>query len=139
MLSVRALLPGIDAGVIGSLELKCYDEPWEISKFAAFGYESVVGLADGRVICYYCLKGSKLLRFGVSPSWRRMGVGTRLISEIKRTVKLTTIIPETDDGAALFLRSVNFKCVNTIPKAFRLFGQPVPGLFFLWKPEYESV
>ena len=130
-----------DNTTLRDIEIKCYRNPWVPQEFAQFGRMSMIGVADGAVVGYFCVKGVKLLRFAVTPAWRRMGLGRRLMVEAKKIAgtKLSIVIPESDTGSQLFLRECNFKCVNAMPKAYTDMGVVEDGLYFLWKAAYDGV
>jgi ribosomal protein S18 acetylase RimI-like enzyme len=124
-----------DDTALRAIEIKCYSDPWASLEFTKFGRYTEVGIADGKIVSYYCTKGSKLLRFAVTPSWQRMGCGSQMIEEVKTECgqKCTIIVPESNEGAHLFLQACGFKCVNTIPKAFTDCGVVEDGYYFLFK------
>jgi len=136
MLSPRPML-NFDAPYVTDIEIKSYPKPWLFKQFMA-DHRSVVGITDGKVVCYYCIQGYQLLRFAVHPSWRKCGVGTTLMEHVKRMHKVTIIVPESDEGAQLFLRSTGFQCVNVLEKTFNDLGNWEAGYFFLWKKTWES-
>jgi ribosomal protein S18 acetylase RimI-like enzyme len=116
------------------IEIKSYPEPWSVSEFTKNNRSSMVSLVDGQVVGYYCYLGDKILRFAVLPSWRRMGCGSGMMGVLKMAAKrLTTIVPESNSTAQLFLKDMDFRCVNTIKKAFFNLGYAEDGLYFIWR------
>lgn len=125
MLITRPFQP-CDRAAIRDAEIKCYENPWIEAEFSRFGRRTVVGVADGHLVAYFCTDSTKVLRMGVLPNWRRMTVGTQMmeIAKIESLGRLTIVVPEDDEGSQFFLRSVGFKCVNIIKDT---------GYFFLWR------
>jgi ribosomal protein S18 acetylase RimI-like enzyme len=127
-----------DGDSLRHIEIQCYPNPWMPNEWTQFGRLTMVGITDGKVVGYYCLKGSKLLRFAVSPSWSRMGVGTTLMASVKENCgsKVTIVVPERGEVVQLFLRGQGFKCVNTIKNAFNDLGVVEDGFYFLYKKSW---
>lgn len=135
---VRPYQP-IDCNILDHLEAQCYRDPWTAEKFHVFGQKTMMGIVDAKVVCYYCLNAGKLLRFGVAPEWRLMGVGRELMCNTKIiwSTKLSTVVPESSD-AVFFLRACNFRCVNVIKGAFMDLGEREDGLYFVWRKGWDD-
>lgn len=124
---------GCDATYLRDIEIKSYTAPWAAPEFKKFGRFVRVGVADGKVVGYSVLQGSKILRFAITPNWRRMGLGTEMMKARMRDTKLTIVIPESNESGAFFLRENGFKVVNILKGAFNELGVTEDGFYFLWK------
>ena len=120
-----------DDPYLTDIEIKSYSDPW--TEFFKQGSYLSIAVADGRVAAYCAVRSGRILRFAVHPSWRRMRIGSELMNTLKDG-RLTILIPESNYSAQKFLQAMDFRCVNTVPKAFTELGQKEDGLYFLWKP-----
>jgi ribosomal-protein-alanine N-acetyltransferase len=84
----------------------------------------MVAEVDDRVVGFmiYELHKTKLhvLNFAVSPSWRRIGIGTQMVTKLigklssHRRTKITLAVRETNLSAQLFFRSQGFKASKVL-------------------------
>lgn len=80
----------------------------------------------------------KVWAFGVLPEWRRKGVASQLVATLKtlmgeeRCEQIVAEVPETSLDAQLFLKSQDFRCVETLPNHkeneswYRFIYRPTP-------------
>jgi len=93
----------------------------------------MVAEVDDRVVGFmiYELHKSKLhvLNFAVAPEWRRIGVGTQMVTKLigklssHRRTKITLAIRETNLAAQLFFRSQLFKATKVLRSYYEDSGE----------------
>lgn len=149
MILIRNLMQNIDLGPLMDTDKKCYDVPYKESDVLKFARGVTVAILNddsenaGKLVGYYVyeLEGTaiRLKRFGVLPNWRRVGIGSRLmerfLDEAQGYKKATTVVPETNEIAQLFLRHFGWKAVNTVKGCFTNCGYAEDGFFFIRKLE----
>lgn len=131
-MSFRNLM-AFDEPYVTDIDIKSYSKPWTFGQLTE--ESTTVVLVEGKVVGFYVLRyGTRLLRFAVHPSWRKCGVGTLMMDELKKgTSKVTVVVPESADGVHLFLKANGFACVNVMGAVFRELDTWEAGYFFLWK------
>lgn len=93
----------------------------------------MVAEVDDRVVGFmiYELHKSKLhvLNFAVAPEWRRIGVGTQMVTKLigklssHRRTKITLAIRETNLAAQLFFRNQSFKATKVLRSYYEDSGE----------------
>jgi ribosomal-protein-alanine N-acetyltransferase len=93
----------------------------------------MVAEVDDRVVGFmiYELHKSKLhvLNFAVAPEWRRIGVGTQMVTKLigklssHRRTKITLAVRETNLAAQMFFRSQAFKATKVLRSYYEDSGE----------------
>lgn len=135
MVVLRPMRQCIDLGPLMATDCKCYDVGFQEVDFLKASLVTVAVIED-KLVGYFVLSGTggtKLLRFGVLPSWRRVGIGSIMMASLDVSAKYTTLIPESNLVGSIFLRKHGWKAVNTVVGAFSDCGYRENGLYFVRK------
>lgn len=109
-------------------EQDCFDYSWTEDDFLrCLRQRNCIGMVaelDDRVVGFmiYELHKTKLhvLNFAVAPEWRRLGIGTQMVTKLigklssHRRTKITLAVRETNLTAQLFFRSQVFKASKVL-------------------------
>lgn len=130
---------GGDMDLIKIIDIQGFEEPWTDNDIRNRGHNIVVAEIDDRIQLFACVEAvassARLMRFAVSTQYRRKGYGSRLmnflLAEYGNMKKMTTVIPESNLPAQLFLRKHGWRYVNTLRDHFTNCGRLENGYYFL--------
>lgn len=111
---IRFLQPD-DLVSVHDVDIKCYDAVWNSVRFTQL--ETYVYLVDSRVVGFITWKLNSLLqvlKLGVTPGFRRQGIGTALLTAVLCRGMITKV-PVLDEQVAgqLFLDANEFRHSST--------------------------
>lgn len=120
-----------DFEFIQNIDLKSYDLIWEAGKWDKHLHETHVAVVEDRTVGFWVADTKsriiRILRLAVTPSFRRKKIGTFLLHDLIQyysdSSTITSVIGESQEPAAYFLRHHSFDLINQIN------NYPTPGGF----------
>ncbi len=117
-----------DLSEVLAIESESFEFPWSEHEFRqCLRQRNCVGMVaehNDRILGYMVYELSKsrihLLNLAVSPSWRRHGVGSQLITRLinklspERRSRITLEVRETNLAAQLFFRANGFRAISVL-------------------------
>lgn len=119
---------------IMNIDLKSFDLPWEPKKFEAYRESTRVLIIKDRVVGFWVAtleipvkeqEYINLLRLAVTPSFRRIGIGTVMVEDLLvnyNRLMCATVLTEIQVESQFFLKSQDFKYIKTLRKV------DIPGI-----------
>lgn len=106
-----------DGPYLHDIDIKSYDyNVWKTRQFLTT--DTYVYIADSRIVAFISWKHKEdellILKLGVTPSFRRQGIGTTLINSVlSRGLVTNCIVFEDDLGGQLMLKKNGFRFLRT--------------------------
>ncbi len=115
---IRFVQPS-DCSSLLDIDLKSYEKTWEANQFLA--NDTYVYVVDNRVIAFVSWRTNggtlQIIKLGVTPSFRRQGIGSTMVNSIlSRGLITRCLVLETALDSQLFLKENQFKWIETTTK-----------------------
>lgn len=118
---------------IQNIDIKSFDLPWGDRKFKLNKDVTRVAIVDGRVVAFWIatieeagdIEYVNILRLAVTPSFRRLGIGSVLMEDILvnyNYLACSTLVLDYQLSAQMFLKSNGFKYIKSLREV------PIPGI-----------
>lgn len=137
-----------DTVYLMQIDIKCYDNAWQSEDWrqvAMNRQQNAITITRHNLPVAYAVyeiepNQLKLLRIGVSPKYRRQGLGASMLKWIDRLMsdrgirRATCIVPINQTGAANFLKTGGWRVPakgGIVKDAFEDCGEFIEGLYFI--------